>query len=128
MTTRVIKPMMGLTLGRVEKQGLIVTAILMSINALIGSRDLSFGAGVGGALVLLNFLSIKLIVNALIGGCYSKGFGIFAILIKMAILIGVVVALFMFVKLNIYGFLIGVVGVVIVIIGEGLRGNKNGAL
>lgn len=128
MTTRVIKLTRGLTLGRIEKQGLIVTAILMSINALIGSRDLSLGAGVGGGLVLLNFLSIKLIVSALIGGGYSKGFSIFAILIKMAILIGVVVSLFMFVKLNIYGFLIGVVGVVIVIIGEGLRGDKDGAL
>lgn len=119
---------MGLTLGRVEKQGLIVTAILMSINALIGSRDLSLGAGVGGGLVLLNFLSIKLIVSALIGGGYSKGFSVFAVLIKMAILIGVVVSLFMFVKLNIYGFLIGVAGVVIVIIGEGLRGGKDAAL
>ncbi|MGE5446379.1 MAG: ATP synthase subunit I [Ignavibacteriales bacterium] len=128
MTTRVIKLTRGLTLGRIEKQGLIVTAILMSINALIGSRDLSLGAGLGGGLVLLNFLSIKLIVSALIGGGYSKGFSIFAILIKMAILIGVVVSLFMFVKLNIYGFLIGVVGVVIVIIGEGLRGDKDGAL
>lgn len=128
MTTRVIKLTRGLTLGRIEKQGLIVTAILMSINALIGSRDLSLGAGLGGGLVLLNFLSIKLIVSTLIGGGYSKGFSIFAILIKMAILIGVVVSLFMFVKLNIYGFLIGVVGVVIVIIGEGLRGDKDGAL
>jgi hypothetical protein len=128
MTTRVIKPTMGLTLGRVEKQGLIVTAILMSINALIGSRDLSLGAGVGGGLVLLNFLTIKLIVSALIGGGYSKGFSVFAVLIKMAILIGVVVSLFMFVKLNIYGFLIGVAGVVIVIIGEGLRGSKDAAL
>src|SRR5581483_10710355 len=125
MTTRVIKPTMGLTLGRVEKQGLIVTAILMSINALIGSRDLSLGAGVGGGLVLLNFLSIKLIVSALIGCIYSKCFSVFAVLIKMAILIGVVVSLFMFVKFNIYGFLIGVAGVVIVIIGEGLRGSKD---
>jgi hypothetical protein len=128
MTTRVIKPTRRLTLGSVEKQGLIVTAILMSINALIGSRDLSLGVGIGGGLVLLNFLSIKLIVSALIGGGYSKGFSVFAILIKMAILIGVVVSLFMFVKLNIYGFLMGVMGVVIVIIGEGLRGNRDGAL
>ncbi len=48
MTTRVIKLARGLTLGRVEKQGLIVTAILMSLNALMGWRDLSFGVGVGG--------------------------------------------------------------------------------
>ncbi len=69
-----------------------------------------------------------MIVNAIVGRSYSKGFSIFAILIKMAILIGVVVSLFMFVRLNIYGFLIGVAGVVIVIIGEGLRGNKDAAL
>jgi len=128
MTTKAIKPTTGLTLGRVEKQGLIVIAILMSINALIGSRDLSFGAGVGGGLVRLNFLAIKMIVNVLVRGAHSKGFSIFVLLIKMAILIGVVVSLFMFVKLNIYGFLIGVMGVVIVIIGEWLRSNKNGPL
>jgi hypothetical protein len=126
--TTVTKPIKTLKLGRVEKQGLIVIAILMSVNALMGSRDLSFGAAVGGGLVLLNFLSIKLIVNALIRGGYSKGFSVFAILIKMSILIGVVVSLFMFVKLNIYGFLIGVIGVVIVIIGEGLKGDRNGTL
>jgi hypothetical protein len=46
----------------------------------------------------------------------------------MATFIGIVVSLFIFARINIYGFLIGVMGVVIVIIGEGLRGNKNGAL
>ncbi len=128
MTTTVAKPTRTLTLGRVEKQGLIVTAILMSINAFLGSRDLAFGAGVGGGLVLLNFLAIKLIVNVIIGGAYSKSFSVFVFLIKMFALLGIVVALFIFARIKIYGFLIGMMGVIIVIIGEGLRGNKNGAL
>jgi len=39
-----------------------------------------------------------------------------------------VISLFLLTKINIYGFLIGMVGVVIVIIGEALRGKKDGAL
>jgi hypothetical protein len=46
----------------------------------------------------------------------------------MAVFIGIVVFLLIFTKINIYGFFIGVTGVVIVIIGESLRGNKDGAL
>jgi hypothetical protein len=128
MTTTVAKPTRTLTLGRVEKQGLIVTAIIMSINALLGSRDLAFGAVVGGGLVLLNFWAIKLIVNVIIGGAYSKGFSVFVFLIKMFTFLGIVVALFIFARINIYGFLIGMMGVIIVIIGEGLRVSNNGAL
>jgi hypothetical protein len=100
------------------------------INALLGSRELALGTGVGGLLVIVNFLAIRLMVGALIGGTHSKGFSVFVLIIKMAILISLVVALFIFTRINIYGFLIGMVGVVIVIIGEGLRGKgkENGAL
>ena len=116
------------TLSRIEKHGLIVTGILVAINALLGSRELAVGAGVGGVLVIMNFLAIQLLVSALIGSAYSKGFSVFVFLIKMATFIGIVVSLFIFARINIYGFLVGVMGVVIVIIGEGLRGNRNGTL
>ena len=116
------------TLSKIEKQGLIVTGILVVVNAFLGSRELALGAGVGGVLVIANFLAIQLVVNVLIGGAYSKGFSIFVLLTKMAAFIGIVVFLFIFTKVNIYGFFIGITGVVIVIIGESLRGNKNGAL
>jgi len=39
-----------------------------------------------------------------------------------------VAALFVFAKVNLYGFFIGVTGVVIVIIGESLKGSKDGTL
>jgi hypothetical protein len=128
MTIRVMKLARTSTLGRIEKQGLIVTGILVAINALVGSRDLALGAGVGGMLVLANFLAIQLVVNVLIGGAHSKGFSIFVLLIKMAVFIGIAISLFIFAKINIYGFLIGITGIIIVIIGEGLRGNRDGAL
>jgi hypothetical protein len=79
-------------------------------------------------LVLANFLAIQLVVNVLIGGAHSKGFSIFVLLIKMAVFIGIAISLFIFAKINIYGFLIGITGIIIVIIGEGLRGNRDGAL
>ncbi len=128
MTTRVMKLGTTPTLSRIEKQGLIVTAILVVVNALIGSRELALGAGVGGVLALANFLAIQLVVNVLIRGSYSKGFSIFVILIKMAVFIGLVVSLFIFARINIYGFLMGMMGVIIVIIGGGLRGKKDGSL
>ncbi len=126
MTTRVMNPTKTPTLGRVEKSGLIVTALIIIANALLGSSALAFGAAVGGLLVIANFLAIRLVVGALIGNAYSKGFSVFIVLVKMAVLVGIVVSLFIFTKINIYGFFIGVTGVVIVIIGENLRGNKNG--
>ena len=128
MTTEVIKPTKMKLLGRVEKAGLIVTAILVSANVLFGKTELAYGAAVGGLLVIANFLAIKLMVGSLISNAYSKGFSIFILLIKLAVLISIVVCLFVFTKVNIYGFFIGATGVVLVIIGESLKGNKNGTL
>jgi len=128
MTTEIMKTTSPITFSRVEKHGLIVTGILVAINAILGLREIALGVGVGGLLVIVNFLAIRLVVGALIGGAHSKGFSVFVLLIKMAIFIGLVISLFTFTKINIYGFLIGMVVVVIVIIGEGLRGKKDGAL
>ena len=47
-----------------------------------------------------------------------------AIVLKMILLVALALGLFVFTKINIYGFFIGVTGVVIVLIGESLRGNK----
>ncbi|HEX3035674.1 MAG TPA: ATP synthase subunit I [Thermodesulfobacteriota bacterium] len=128
MTLRAMKLTRTPTLSRIEKEGLIVTAILVAANALLGSRELAVGVGIGGALVLLNFVAINLVVNVLVGNAGSTGFNIFVLIIKLATLIGIVAALFIFAKINIYGFLIGMMGVVIVIVGESLRGNRDGAL
>jgi len=114
-------------LGRVEKGGLVVTAILVAINGLVGSQALALGVAVGGLLVIVNFLVIRLLAGALIGKAYTKVFGIFIVLVKTFVLIAFVASLFLFTKVNIYGFFIGVTGVVIVIIGESLRGNNDGS-
>lgn len=116
------------TIGRVEKSGLIVTSILVIFNAIIGSSELAFGTAAGGLLFTANFLAIRLVVEILVKNSYPKGFSIFAFLLKMILLIGIVFVLFLFTNINLYGFFIGVTGVVIVIIGEGLKGSKNGSL
>ena len=118
----------NLTIGRVEKSGLIVTSILVIVNAVIGSGELAFGTAAGGLLFTANFLAIRLVVEIIVKNSYPKGFSIFAFLLKMIILIGIVFVLFLFTNINLYGFFIGVTGVVIVIIGEGLKGSKNGSL
>lgn len=114
--------------GRVEKSGIVVTGILTLVNIFLGSKELAYGVAMGGILVVANFLGIRLLVGALLGGAYSQGFSMSAIFIKMAFLIALAVVLFTFTNVNIYGFLIGVTGVVLVIIGEGLRGRKDGSL
>lgn len=116
------------SIGRVERSGLAVTAILMVVCYFIGSRELAVGAAAGGILFTANFTAIRFLVHALVGKSHTKGFGIFAFVIKMAVFIAIVVALFLFAKVNLYGFFIGVTGVVIVIIGESLRGSKDGTL
>jgi len=116
------------SIGNVEIISLIVTAVLAVVSYLVGSRELAFGVAAGGVLFTANFVAIRFVVNALVSNTSSTGFGIFAFIIKMAIFIGIVVSLFIFTDINIYGFFIGVTGVVIVIIGESLRRSTNGSL
>ena len=114
--------------GTVEKAGLIVTALLTGVNYLIGSKELAVGTAAGGLLFTANFMAIRFLVNAIIGKAYTKGFGIFAFVIKMAVFLGLVAAMFVFAKVDLFGFFIGVTGVVIVIIGVSLKGSKDGTL
>ncbi len=116
------------TIGRVERSGLAVTGILIVVCYLAGSRDLAVGAAAGGLLFTANFMAIRFLVNALIANSYPKGFGIFAFILKMAVFVAIVAGLFIFAEVSLYGFFIGVTGVVIVIIGESLKGSKNGTL
>lgn len=116
------------SIGRVEKGGLLVTAVLVAVTYLLGYRELAFGIAAGGILFTANFVAIRFIVNALVANSRPMGFGIFAVIIKMLIFIAIVVSIFMFAEINIYGFLIGVSAIVIIIVGESLRGDKDGTL
>ncbi len=116
------------SIGRVEKTGLIVTALLFVATYFLGSKELAVGTAAGGILFTANFMAIRFIVNALIGKSTTKAFAIFAFVIKMAVFIAIVVSIFLFAKVDLFGFFIGVTGVVIVIIGESLRGSKDGTL
>lgn len=115
-------------IGRVEKGGLIVTVLLTAASFFLGSKELAFGVLAGGVLFTANFMAIRFLVNALVSNAYPKGFGIFVFIVKMLVFVGIVITIFLLAKVNIYGFFIGVTGVIIVIIGEGLRGSKDGAL
>lgn len=115
-------------IGRVEKSGLIVTLLLTAASYVLGSQELAFGVLAGGVLFTANFMAIRFLVNVLIANTYPKAFGIFAFVMKMLVFVGIVISIFLLVKVNIYGFFIGVSGVVLVIIGESLRGGKDGSL
>ena len=128
MTQKAISLINIASVGKVEIYSLIVTAILVVINYLLGSRQLALGVAAGGVLFTANFVAIRFVVNALVSNSSSVRFGIFAFIIKLAVLIGIVATIFIFTEINIYGFFIGVTGVVIVIIGENLRRSTNGSL
>ena len=128
MTEKAINLINIASIGKVEIYSLIVTAILVVINYLVGSPQMALGVAAGGVLFTANFVAIRFVVSALVSNSSSVGFGIFAFVIKMAVLIGVVATIFIFTEINIYGFFIGVTGVVIVIIGENLRRSTNGSL
>ena len=128
MTQKAISLINIASVGKVEIYSLIVTAILVVINYLLGSRQLALGVAAGGVLFTANFVAIRFVVNTIVSNSSSVRFGIFAFVIKMAVLIGVVATIFIFTEINIYGFFIGVTGVVIVIIGENLRRSTNGSL
>ncbi|NIX16287.1 MAG: hypothetical protein GWN11_10560 [Candidatus Dadabacteria bacterium] len=124
MTTTVMSESRLFEFSRIEKAALIVTLIIVSANALLGYQDMAMGAAAGGFLFTANIIAIRFIVNLIIGQKQTKAFSVFAIVLKMLMLIALAVGLFIFTKINIYGFFIGVTGVVIVLIGESLRGNK----
>lgn len=128
MTEKAISPIKIESLGKVEIYSLVVTAILVAVNYILGSPQMALGVAAGGVLFTANFVAIRFVVNALVSNSSSIGFGIFAFIIKMSILIGVVATIFIFTEINIYGFFIGITGVVIVIIGENLRRSTNGSL
>lgn len=113
--------------GRVEGISLTVTAAVAVLSLLIGLRSYALGAVVGGVTVIVNFIAIRMVVGLLVGGGQTKGFTVFVLLAKLAALALLVIAVFAFAKINIIGFMIGVLGVVLVIIGESLRGTGNGA-
>ena len=113
-------------IGTVEKVGLIVTLVLTAVCYAIGSSGLALGALAGGVLFTANFMAIRFLVTSMVMGSYPKAFSIFIFIIKMLVFIGIVVSIFLFAEVNIYGFFIGVTGVVLVIIGESLRGGKDG--
>lgn len=116
-----------LKLGAIEKYGLLLTAVLGGLCWALGYASLGLGVVVGGGLVVLNFFAIKLVVGVLIGRIESKRFAVFVMLLKMAAFVGLVLGIFLFTKVNIYGFLIGVLGVVLIIIAESMRGSANGS-
>ncbi len=124
MTTAVMDQNKIFEFSRIEKSALIVTLIIVAINSLLGYNDMALGAAAGGFLFTANIIAIRFVVNLLISQNQTRGFGIFAIVIKLASLVAIAVALFVFTNINIYGFFIGLSGVVIVLIGESLRGNK----
>ena len=124
MTTAVMSVNKIFELSRIEKSALIVTIIIVALNSVLGYTDIALGAAAGGFLFTANIIAIRLVVNLLISQNQTKGFGIFAIILKLTLLVAISVALFVFTNLNIYGFFIGLSGVVIVLIGESLRGNK----
>lgn len=106
----------------VEKLSLAVTGLFFAVNMLIGQTQVAVGVAVGGALFLADYVAIRFVVRALSEKRYTVAFSIFILVTKLLAFLGIVAALLLFAKLNIYGLLIGLTSVVIVIIGKGLKG------
>ena len=102
MTQKAISLINIASVGKVEIYSLIVTAILVVINYLFGSQQMALGVAAGGVLFTANFVAIRFVVNALVSNSSSVGFGVFAFIIKMAILIAVVATIFIFTEIFIH--------------------------
>ena len=112
--------------GGVEKASIVVILLLVAVNTLIQQKQIAIGVGAGGLLFLIDFITIKFIVNSILNRGYSARFGIFLFIVKLAILLGILFTLLVFAKLNIYGFIIALTAIVLVIVGSGLKGIKHG--
>lgn len=105
----------------VEKIAIIVIGLFTLINLLLGQREIAVGLFLGGMLFLFDYTAIRLIVKSLTENRLNLRFSLFLIAIKLLILLGIIACLFLFAKVNIYGFIIGLTSVVIIIIGKNLK-------
>ena len=112
--------------GGVEKASIAAIIILAIGNLLIQQNQVALGIAVGGVLFLMDFVAIKFIVKSIVTKRYSTQFSIFLFFVKLIILLLILLVLLKFAKLNIYGFIIALTAIVFVIIGSGLKGNKDG--
>ena len=113
--------------GGTEIVSLIVIALLFAGNYLINQKEIAIGVVAGGLLFLVDFIAIKFLVNSMLTKRYTTQFNIFLFIVKLLILLGILMALLIFAKLNIYGFIIALTAIVFVIVGSGLKGNNNGS-
>ncbi len=112
--------------GGTEKAIAVVILLFVVGNLLFQQKQVAIAVGLGGLLFLIDFVMIKFIVNSTVTKRYSGKFIVFLFVLKLLILLGILLALLVFAKLNIYGFIIALTAVVFVIIGRGLKG-VNGA-
>ena len=112
--------------GGTEKAALIVVALLFAGNYLINQKEIAVGVAVGGLLFLIDFVIIKFLVNSILTKRFTTQLTLFLFAIKLLVLLGILMTLLIFAKLNIYGFIIALTGIVIVIVGRGLKGNNDG--
>lgn len=112
--------------GGTEKAALIVVALLFAGNYLINQKEIAVGVAAGGLLFLIDFVIIKFLVNSILTKRFTTQLTLFLFAIKLLVLLGILMTLLIFAKLNIYGFIIALTGIVIVIVGRGLKGNNDG--
>lgn len=105
----------------VEKIAFAVIALFSIVNFLIGQKEIALGILAGGTLFTLDYTAIRFIVISLTEKKYNIGFSLFLIALKLLIFLGIVASLFLFAKVNFYGFIIGLTSVVIIIIGKNLK-------
>lgn len=113
--------MMNNLISSVEKIALIVILLFSTVNLLIGQKEIALGIFLGGLLFTFDYTAIRFIVKSLTENKYNLGFSLFLIILKLLILLGIIVCLFLFAKVNFYGFIIGLTSVVIIIIGKSLK-------
>ena len=92
--------------GGTEIVSLIVIALLFTGNYLINQKEIAIGVVAGGLLFLVDFIAIKFLVNSMLTKRYTTQFNIFLFIVKLLILLGILMALLIFAKLNIYGFIL----------------------
>ena len=105
----------------VEKLAVITILIFSLVNVLIGQKEIAIGILASGLLFTMDYTAIRFLVKYLTEGNSNLAFTLFLIAIKLLILLGIITFLFLFAKINFYGFFIGLTVVIIIITGKGLK-------
>ncbi len=94
-------------LKRVEIFGAIVLGLVVLASALFASLDFTYGVAAGGALGLINFRVVRVLLGKVVAGGANSAWVVIPLLGKSGLLMGLVLVLGIWLQVDVIGLALG---------------------